>query len=168
MLKAAIQAFRSAQPNVGQGGSFRVNDLLTSDPGGYPLRCPVTGVELDWTFAGSYYSPKVSKRFTSDSVSSQNVCIMSMVGKRIITGDGSAQTIGRWFNSVRGVEPFYIAKILQKVREWIQQNPDPVAIDMFKELQALGYNVELPATPAPDRVAPELSGSFAKILEGWE
>lgn len=182
MLKSAIQAFRSAQPSVGQGGSFRVNDLLTSDPGGYPLRCPVTGVELDWTFAGSYYSPKVSKRFASDPASSQNICIMSMVGKRIITGDGSAQTIGRWFNSVREVEPFYVAKILQKVREWIQRHPDPIAADMFKELQALGYNVELPTTPAPaptpapampatptaDRVAPELRDSFAKILEGWD
>ena len=190
MLQAAMRGFRSAQYSGTVDGSFGVNDLLTSDPGGYPLLCPVTGLDLDWTFEGSFYSPKVSKRAASAPVSGENICIMSMIGKRIVMGTGSPQTIGKWFTQVRGVEPFYVPKIMKSISEWRQAHPDPVIDKMFLGLLTLGYNLDVPdfairkPTPAPteqpqvtywkeeqkrEQVTPQLKDKpdVRAILGGW-
>jgi hypothetical protein len=108
---------------------------------------------LDWTFERSFYSPKVSKRAASAPVSGENICIMSMIGKRIVMGTGSPQTIGKWFIQVRGVEPYYVPKIMKSISEWRQAHPDPVIDKMFLGLLALGYNLDVPdfaiRKPAP-------------------
>jgi len=105
-------------------------------------------------------------------------------------GTGSPQTIGKWFTQVRGVEPFYVPKIMKSISEWRQAHPDPVIDKMFLGLLTLGYNLDVPdfairkPTPAPteqpqvtywkeeqkrEQVTPQLKDKpdVRAILGGW-
>lgn len=56
--------------------------------GGYPLRCPVLGVEVNWTNGeqDSMYSPRVGRYDSAQPFVSGNVVIMSKLAKKLLEG----------------------------------------------------------------------------------
>lgn len=67
--------------------SFSLADLY--DPtalGGYPIRCPVLGVELNWEESMSWFAPRVGRYDPKGFCVSDNIVIMSKLAKRITEG----------------------------------------------------------------------------------
>ena len=56
--------------------------------GGYPIRCPVLGVELNWAEGeqDSMYSPRVGRYDPAQPFKSGNVVIMSKLAKKLLEG----------------------------------------------------------------------------------
>lgn len=56
--------------------------------GGYPIRCPVLGVELNWTKGeqDSMYSPRIGRYDSAQPFKSGNVVIMSKLAKKLLEG----------------------------------------------------------------------------------
>lgn len=67
--------------------SFSLADLY--DPmalGGYPIRCPVLGVELNWEESMSWFAPRVGRYDPKGFCVADNIVIMSKLAKRITEG----------------------------------------------------------------------------------
>lgn len=125
--------------------SFSRADLF--DPrclGGYPIRCPVLGVELNWTKGeqDSMYSPRVGRYDPAQPFMSSNVVVMSKLAKKLLEG-------------TRG--PAY-KEILRKVLRddpyaatafgaWADKHPVP-STPAVKDLLSAPREEQVPALPS--------------------
>lgn len=94
LLTAVIQQCRSSvvqrrhKTGTDEPCSFSLADLHDLNAlGGYPLRCPVTGAELNWDEGMSWFSPRVGRYDPNGLFVSGNVVLMSKLGKRITEGN---------------------------------------------------------------------------------
>lgn len=112
--------------------------------GGYPLRCPVLGVELNWTKGeqDSMYAPRVGRYDSAQPFVSGNVVIMSKLAKKLLEG-------------TRG--PAY-KEILRKVLRddpyaatafgfWADKHPVP-STPAVKDLLSAPREEQVPALPS--------------------
>jgi hypothetical protein len=92
-LAAIVQTCRSSviqrrhKKGTSEPCSFSLADLDDRNSlGGYPIRCPVLGVELNWNEDMSWFSPRVGRYDPNGIFVSGNVVLMSKLGKRITEG----------------------------------------------------------------------------------
>lgn len=93
LLTAVVQQCRSSviqrrhKTGSEEPCSFSLADLHDQTAlGGYPLRCPVTGIDLRWDEDMSWFSPRIGRYDPSEYFLSGNVLLMSKLGKRITEG----------------------------------------------------------------------------------
>lgn len=92
-LAAIVQTCRSSviqrrhKNGTNEPCSFSLADLDDRNSlGGYPVRCPVLGVDLNWSEDMSWFSPRVGRYDPKGTFTSGNVVLMSKLGKRITEG----------------------------------------------------------------------------------
>lgn len=92
-LAAIVQTCRSSviqrrhKKGTSEPCSFSLADLDDRTAlGGYPIRCPVLGVELNWSEDMSWFSPRVGRYDSNGIFVSGNVVLMSKLGKRVTEG----------------------------------------------------------------------------------
>jgi hypothetical protein len=117
-LKKMVMMFRTNIGPVHKVGSFEINDLLTSGPGGYPTHCPVTGVELDWGVDSSIRSVRIIKINPTEKVSGKNVLIASHIGRYLLSDTRSPKSIAYMLRSVPDADD-----ILRNTKNWIDLHP---------------------------------------------
>lgn len=92
-----------------------VDDLATEDPGGYPTRCPVTGMEFDWLDVSSYEAPKVGRLSREVPYGPGNVLLMSAFARRVLEATGRRETLGKFVAN----RP----EVIQSVHRWLALYP---------------------------------------------
>lgn len=92
-LAAIVQTCRSSviqrrhKRGTNEPCSFSLADLDDRNSlGGYPIRCPVLGAELNWNEDMSWFSPRVGRYDPKGLFTSGNVVLMSKLGKRVTEG----------------------------------------------------------------------------------
>lgn len=92
-LAAIVQTCRSSviqrrhKKGTNEPCSFSLADLDDRTAlGGYPVRCPVLGVDLRWDEDVSWFSPRVGRYDPKGLFISDNVVLMSKLAKRITEG----------------------------------------------------------------------------------
>lgn len=143
-LKAIIQQCRAGvvqrrrQTGRDEECSFSIADLYDSRGlGGYAVRCPVIGEELDWVNSTSYFSPRVGRYDPEKPFVTGNVVLMSLLGKKV--------TEGRRVQNLSGVlntRPFVPAVF----SAWSTEHPVPSTLSTG-EIRARPITDPAPAIP---------------------
>jgi hypothetical protein len=160
-LSAIVQTCRSSviqrrhKKGTSEPCSFSLADLDDRTAlGGYPIRCPVLGVDLRWDEDVSWFSPRVGRYDPKGMFLSGNVVLMSKLAKRITEG-----------LSVRNLETLidqypYMATAFVA---WVAEHPVPStpATNMLNSAP----KVPLPPPPTLDEQK-EKEQEYFKILDG--
>ena len=160
-LSAVVQTCRSSviqrrhKKGTSEPCSFSLADLDDRDSlGGYPVRCPVLGIDLRWDEDVSWFSPRVGRYDPKGMFLSGNVVLMSKLAKRITEG-----------LSVRSLETLidqypYMATAFAA---WVAEHPVPStpATNLINSMP----KVPLPAAPTLEEQK-EKEQSYFKRLDG--
>lgn len=118
-VQNAVQTVRTRK--VSDRGSFSIHDLhVTGEPGGYPTRCPVLGVEFAWGEpAGvSLFSPKVGRIDPRGNYTPDNVLLMSRLAKRILEGTADVKKLAALLRSYSDAP-----LLMDNLRQWLADKP---------------------------------------------
>lgn len=93
-VKDVVAVFRTAQHRKTpegvsvSGAKFKIDDLATPDPGGFPTRCPVTDLSIEWGHAEgqSTKSPRIGRYRVHEPHCTGNVLFMTKLGRIISEG----------------------------------------------------------------------------------
>lgn len=161
LLGKIVQQCRSAANAAKIASTFILPDIYVSDaPGGYPLRCPVLGVKLDWGLNNhrSWYSPRVGRYDPAQPFIQGNVVLISHLAKKLLEGK-------KFHTAVLELEVAANPDMPLALTAWSKQHPVPStdAVASFSQLAA-------PKAPTPERKAAqeaERSTLQAILDEDW-
>lgn len=164
LLSKVVQQCRSAANTAKIPSTFILTDIAHNDaPGGYPLRCPVLGVALDWRLNNhrSWYSPRVGRYDPAQPFIAGNVVLMSHLAKKLLEGK-------KFHTTVLELEVAANPDMPTVLTVWSKQHPvpDTEAITDFYRLTQKPAPVQAPA-PTPERVSPGKSTLQAILDDDW-
>lgn len=148
LLGKVVQQCRSAANNAKIASTFTLTDIAVSDaPGGYPLRCPVLGVKLDWGLNNhrSWYSPRVGRYDPAQPFIQGNVLLMSHLAKKLLEGK-------KFHTTVLELEVAANPDMPTALTAWSKQHPvpDTDAVTNFMRLADARASAK---APTPERKA---------------
>jgi hypothetical protein len=131
-----------------------IDALATTDSGGYPDLCPVTGLPFEWHDGVSPLAPKVSRRDRAKPYAAGNALLMSAFAKRLLEGKASRDAVEKFIDQQpRAVLP---------IAAWLKTHPtsDPAVLHL---LRIIPFPRGANPNPTPAYHGEEIN----KLTSGW-